>query len=141
MPCYVLCQDTERGILALSVSALYSSAMATRCTALVRKCNYGASFVFCHLGMWHLIRRDPAVMSGEMWGDRRSFKTESGVHKMAKMHLKLLLLCQACYVPHSGGFLDLFFDIEYVGDVPPKRRFTFTGVPGRISQKIRRRGQ
>jgi hypothetical protein len=52
---------------------------------------------------------------------------------MTKVHMKLSLMC---YMVHSGLFLGLFFDIEYVDDVPPKRRLTFTGLHGVISQKI-----
>jgi hypothetical protein len=35
----------------------------------------------------------------------------------------------------SHWFLDLFFDPEDSGDVPPKRQLTFNGLQGVISQK------
>jgi hypothetical protein len=37
---------------------------------------------------------------------------------------------------HAGFLLGLFFDPEDGGDVPPKRRLTFNGLYGVISQKI-----
>jgi hypothetical protein len=37
---------------------------------------------------------------------------------------------------HAGFLLGLFFDPEDGSDVPPKRRLTFSGVHGVISEKI-----
>jgi hypothetical protein len=37
---------------------------------------------------------------------------------------------------HAGFLLGIFFDPEDGGDVPPKRRLTFNGLHGVISQKI-----
>jgi hypothetical protein len=38
----------------------------------------------------------------------------------------------------AGGKLALFFDPEEGGDIPPKRRLTFSGLHGVISKKIER---
>jgi hypothetical protein len=43
-------------------------------------------------------------------------------------------LLATCF--HSGILLALFFDSEDGGDVSPKRRSTFDGLHGVISQKI-----
>jgi hypothetical protein len=40
-------------------------------------------------------------------------------------------------VRRAGFLLDLFFDREDGGDVPAKRRSTFNGLHGVISQKIK----
>jgi hypothetical protein len=48
-------------------------------------------------------------------------------------YLRFSLLA-ACF--RDGTWFGLFFDLDDEGDVPPKRRLTFNGLHGVISQKI-----
>jgi hypothetical protein len=43
-------------------------------------------------------------------------------------------MSSACYLFDADFLLSSFFDPEYLGDVPPKRRLAFNGLHGAISR-------
>jgi hypothetical protein len=75
---------------------------------------------------WEATPSNPLIIT---WHFRLIFLLTFRVEEQAKQS-------SLCYVLHAGFLLCLFFDPESGGDVSPKRRSTFNGLHGCISQKI-----
>jgi hypothetical protein len=58
-----------------------------------------------------------------------------GVEVLTAVVMKSTTFWESATCVHAGFLLSLFFDAEDESDVSPKRRLTFNGLHGAISQK------